>query len=168
VALCAFTLASSAPGAGGCDPSPDEAVGAGDEAPGRAYQDGARDLPVEGAGTVIRLLADDTDGSRRQRFIVRLASDQTLLVAHDFDVAPRVEGHRSGDAVGFRGVYEWSEEGGTVRWTHHDPNGPHAAGWIRHEGRTCEQHGVAPALARVPWKRRRAPRCRRTFEAVES
>ena len=54
---------------------------------------GARhDLEVEGRGHVVRVLADDRQGARHQRFIVRLASGQTLLIAHNIDVAPRVQG----------------------------------------------------------------------------
>ena len=83
-------------------------------------------------------LPDDTEGDRHQRFIVRLASGQTLLIAHNIDVAPRVEGLDEGDTVGFRGVYEWSDEGGSVHWTHHDPDGSHAPGWILHQGRTYQ------------------------------
>ncbi len=111
---------------------------AGDAVLADAFRDHLSDREVEGRGTVARILRDDDDGSRHQRFIVRLASGQTLLVAHNIDVAPRVEDLREGDAVAFRGVYEWSEEGGTIHWTHRDPDGQHAAGWIRHEGRTYQ------------------------------
>lgn len=111
---------------------------AGDAILAQAFADRAHDLEVGGQGTVVRILVDDTDGGRHQRFIVRLAAGQTLLIAHNIDVAPRVEELRVGDTVAFRGVYEWSEEGGTVHWTHRDPDGVHAAGWIRHEGHTYE------------------------------
>ena len=40
-------------------------------------------------GTVQANLADDDNGSRHQRFIVRLESGHTLLVAHNIDLAPR-------------------------------------------------------------------------------
>ncbi len=130
----------------GCASSADEAhpgaatssVTVGDAALARAFDEQADDLPVEGRGTVTRILADDTEGDRHQRFILRLASGQTLLVAHNIDVAPRIEALREGDAVAFRGVYEWNAEGGLVHWTHHDPDGSHAGGWLRHEGRTYE------------------------------
>jgi len=130
----------------GCASSADEAhpgavtssVAGGDAALARAFDDRAHDLPVEGRGTVTRLLADDTEGDRHQRFIVRLASGQTLLIAHNIDVARRIEALREGDVVAFRGVYEWNAEGGLVHWTHHDPDGSHAGGWLRHEGRTYE------------------------------
>ncbi len=84
------------------------------------------------------MLADDNEGARHQRFIVRLDSGQTLLVAHNIDIAPRVEGLAAGDVVAFRGVYEWNAEGGTVHWTHRDPGGVHAAGWLRYDGRLYE------------------------------
>lgn len=128
-------------GSGGGSPSDaaaPAAIAARDAAFADAFRDRAHDLAVEGEGTIVRLLPDDTEGDRHQRFIVRLASGQTLLIAHNIDVAPRVEGLTEGDTVEFRGVYEWSDEGGTVHWTHHDPDGSHAPGWVRHEGRTYE------------------------------
>ena len=91
-------------------------------------------VQVTGAGTVTRILLDDDAGSRHQRFIVRLASGQTLLIAHNIDVAPRVEPLAVGDSVAFRGIYEWNSEGGLVHWTHHDPDGVHPPGWIEHDG----------------------------------
>jgi len=59
-------------------------------------------------------------------------------VAHNIDVAPRVGGLDEGDSVAFRGVYEWNAEGGVIHWTHQDPEGEHAPGWIRHEGKTYQ------------------------------
>jgi hypothetical protein len=103
-----------------------------------AFATRARGLQVEGKGTVVRVLEDDKDGSRHQRFIVRLASGQTLLIAHNIDLAPRVRGLRVRDSVSFCGEYEWSEEGGTIHWTHHDPEGDHVDGWVRHRGRVYQ------------------------------
>jgi hypothetical protein len=109
-------------------------VARGDAALMRTFDTQASDLEVEGQGTVVRILADDDEGARHQRFILRLDSGQTLLVAHNIDIAPRLEGLAVGDVVAFRGVYEWSPEGGTVHWTHRDPGGAHAAGWLRRDG----------------------------------
>ncbi|MEJ0036012.1 MAG: DUF3465 domain-containing protein [Gammaproteobacteria bacterium] len=95
------------------------------------FQSGAR---VETMGVVERVLADDNSGSRHQRFIVRLPSGQTLLIAHNIDIAPRLEGLARGDAVSFSGIYEPNDKGGVVHWTHHDPSGRHASGWIEHKG----------------------------------
>jgi len=95
----------------------------------------ASDVQVEGQGVVTRLLADDTSGDAHQRFILRLRSGQTLLVAHNIDVAPRLDGLAVGDTVAFSGEYVYSAEGGTIHWTHHDPGGTHVAGWLEWNGK---------------------------------
>ena len=101
----------------------------------RAFNNRESGVQVEGEGVVTRILEDDLSGSSHQRFILRLQSGQTLLIAHNIDVAPRVAGIQEGDRVSFYGVYEWNEKGGTVHWTHHDPQGKHVAGWLKHNGR---------------------------------
>lgn len=93
---------------------------------------------VTNEGIVTKLLADDTEGSRHQRFILKLPSGQTLLVAHNIDLAPRLDSLRPGDIVAFNGVYEWNAKGGVIHWTHRDPGGRHEAGWLRHAGRTYQ------------------------------
>lgn len=103
-----------------------------------AFERRAHGLQVRGRGTVERLLPDDHDGSRHQRFILRLDSGQTLLVAHNIDLAPRIASLQPGDAVEFFGEYEWNDRGGVIHWTHHDPDGSHVAGWLRHQGRTYQ------------------------------
>lgn len=100
----------------------------------RAIAERQGGVQVQGEATVIRLLPDDNDGSRHQRFIVRLASGQTLLIAHNIDVAPRVRSLGVGDRVRFYGEYEWNERGGVIHWTHGDPRGWHVDGWIEHGG----------------------------------
>ena len=93
---------------------------------------------VSGQGRVTRVLGDDSLGDRHQRFILELESGQTILIAHNIDLAPRIEALREGDLVEFSGEYEWNDKGGIVHWTHHDPQGQHPGGWLRHEGRTYE------------------------------
>ena len=104
----------------------------------QAYENQQSDVQVKGEGTVIKLLRDDRDGSRHQRFILELASGHTLLLSHNIDLAPRIDRLKSGDRVEFFGEYEWNDKGGVVHWTHHDPAGRHASGWIRHQGRTYQ------------------------------
>ena len=118
------------------------------EPPTRAFDASAADARIEyafknrlthhllgGAGTVTKLLNDDNQGSRHQRFIIRTDSGRTLLVSHNLDLAKRIEALRVGDKISFYGEYEWNEKGGIIHWTHHDPEGRHPAGWIRHRGR---------------------------------
>lgn len=91
-------------------------------------------LWVESHGTVERVLPDDLKGSRHQRFIVRLKTGQTLLTAHNIDIAARIPDLLTGDIVLFRGRYEWNDKGGVVHWTHRDPAGRLPGGWIEHRG----------------------------------
>lgn len=103
-----------------------------------AYQNQLSDIQVSGSGKVSRILSDDNQGSRHQRFILRLSSGQTLLVAHNIDLAPKISTLQKGDVVQFFGEYEWNSRGGVIHWTHHDPGGQHVAGWLKHNGRKYE------------------------------
>ncbi len=104
----------------------------------QAFQNRTSDLQIAGSGRVTRVLSDDLEGSRHQRFILTLASGQSLMVAHNIDLAPRINGLREGDQVDFYGEYEWNERGGVIHWTHHDPNNRHPHGWLKHNGRTYQ------------------------------
>jgi hypothetical protein len=91
------------------------------------------DVQIEVSGTVTRLLSDDHEGSRHQRFIIELPSGQTLLIVHNIDLAPRIDDLREGDDVRVYGEYIWNDKGGLIHWTHHDPANRHPHGWIRHQ-----------------------------------
>ena len=96
-----------------------------------AYTKADTDRWIEDTGFVWRLVPDDEDGSRHQRFVIRLRGGQTLLIAHNVDLADRIP-LSLGDRVHFRGVYEWNDLGGLVHWTHHDPLGVEDGGWVRY------------------------------------
>jgi hypothetical protein len=100
----------------------------------KAFANRISNQQVSGQGTVVRILPDDTNGSQHQRFIVRLDTGRTLLVSHNIDLAQRIDSLNTGDTVAFYGEYEWSPKGGVIHWTHHDPQGRHPAGWIKHDG----------------------------------
>ncbi len=99
-----------------------------------AFQKGLSGIQVEGQGVVVKILRDDRKGRRHQRFILELDSGQTLLVAHNIDLAPRISPLIKGDEVLFFGEYEWNAQGGVLHWTHHDPQGRHVNGWLEHKG----------------------------------
>jgi Protein of unknown function (DUF3465) len=101
----------------------------------RAYEQQLSNLQVQGEGEVLKLLKDDTQGRHHQRFLLKLSSGQTLLVAHNIDLAPRISSLREGDRVAFNGEYEWNDKGGVIHWTHRDPDGRHVDGWLEHNGR---------------------------------
>ncbi len=105
---------------------------------GQAWNNEQSDTQVEGSGTVIRLLPDDNDGSRHQRFILKLPSGQTVLMAHNIDLAPRIPALAAGDRVEFCGEYEWNRKGGVIHWTHRDPAGRHPGGWLKHRDKTYQ------------------------------
>ncbi|EGR1330693.1 DUF3465 domain-containing protein [Vibrio cholerae] len=111
---------------------------ANDAALQQAYQSQQSDLQVQGFGQVAKVLPDDNDGSRHQKFILKLNSGQTLLVAHNIDLAPRIPNLKVGDSVEFYGEYEWNKKGGVLHWTHKDPQNRHAHGWLKHNGQVYE------------------------------
>lgn len=97
----------------------------------RPYGKGDTGCWIEDTGFVRRLLSDDDDGSRHQRFILQLRDGGTLLIAHNIDLAQRIP-LGLGDRVYFRGMYEWNDLGGLVHWTHHDPQGIEDGGYVRY------------------------------------
>lgn len=91
------------------------------------------DVQVSGKGVVSKLLNDDNKGARHQKFLVKISAQQTLLFAHNIDLAPRVP-LQAGDEISFYGEYVYNPKGGIIHWTHHAPRGDHVAGWIMHNG----------------------------------
>jgi hypothetical protein len=99
-----------------------------------AFRARRSNVEVETGGRVTRVLPDDRQGSRHERFVVKVDGGTGVLVAHNLDLAPRVP-VTVGDSVEVRGEYEWNSQGGVIHWTHRDPDGRHEAGWIRLRGR---------------------------------
>ncbi|MDR0946664.1 MAG: DUF3465 domain-containing protein [Ruminococcus sp.] len=98
------------------------------------FDDKKSDVWVTGSGKVTRVLADDTKGDKHQRFILEISTGLTLLVAHNIDIAPRIDDIKKGDVISFYGEYIYSDEGGTLHWTHHDPDGSSDGGWLKKDG----------------------------------
>ena len=101
----------------------------------KAFENKTSNLQVQSQGIVIKTLPDDNQGSRHQRFLLKLSSGQTLLIAHNIDLAPRIPNLKVGDTVAFYGEYEWNAKGGVIHWTHHDPQKRHPNGWLKHQGK---------------------------------
>lgn len=103
-----------------------------------AYRQHRSNVQVKGEGRVAKVLPDDLRGSRHQRFLLRLASGQTILIAHNIDLARKISQLKAGDKVAFYGEYEYNDKGGVVHWTHVDPGHRHVNGWLRHKGVTYQ------------------------------
>jgi hypothetical protein len=101
----------------------------------KAFLNHQSGIQVMQKAEIVRILTDDSKGSRHQRFIVKLTSGHTLLVAHNIDIAKRVLGLEKGRLIIFYGEYEWNNKGGVIHWTHHDPKGAHEDGWIEYKGK---------------------------------
>jgi len=101
----------------------------------QVYKRKQSDVQVHGFGEVVRILKDDTKGHKHQKFLLRLASGETILIAHNIDLAPRIENLSIGESVAFYGEYEYNPKGGVVHWTHHDPQKRHINGWLKHKNR---------------------------------
>jgi len=104
----------------------------------QAFKGKKSNVFVEGSGVVKKLLSDDNKGSRHQKFLVTISDEQTLLFAHNIDLAPRLDALAVGDAVTFRGEYVYNPKGGVMHWTHRDPDGKQQGGWIMHNGQKYE------------------------------
>lgn len=100
----------------------------------KAFKEKRGDLQVRASGKVIKVLSDDLKGSKHQRFIIKLKSGLTLLVAHNIDLAPRVADLKVGEEIEFYGEYEWNSKGGVIHWTHKDPGKKHIDGWLMYKG----------------------------------
>ncbi len=124
----------------GNDPqnTPTDQTGSPSSAIQSAYNNQQSDKIVIASGIVSKLLADDNKGSRHQKFIVKISSNLSILVAHNIGLAPRINNIKVGDNIEIKGEYEWNTKGGVVHWTHHDPRGNHPGGWLKHRGKVYE------------------------------
>lgn len=112
----------------------DSGDGAGNGAVQEAFAAQRSGVWLETQGQVSRILSDDNEGSRHQRFVLELADGHSVLVAHNIDLAERVPLARK-DLVVLRGRYEWNARGGVIHWTHHDPDGRGPGGWVELAGK---------------------------------
>lgn len=92
---------------------------------------------VEGTGKVVRILADDTDGDKHQKFLMKNSDGHEVMVAHNIDLSPRAQ-VKEGDTISYRGEYIWTDRGGKVHFTHKPKYGGFRGGWIEVGGKRYE------------------------------
>lgn len=81
-------------------------------------------VTVSTTGHVTRILAEDNKDSRHLKFLIDVLRGLSLLVAYNVDLASCIPLSVNGDVTIF-GQYEWTDKGGLLHWTHHDPSGDH-------------------------------------------
>ncbi len=104
----------------------------------RAFEQQQSDIPVQSSGQIIKALSDDNNGSRHQRILLKLPDGLTILIAHNIDIAERIERPSPGERIEFKGEYAWNAKGGVVHWTHRDPSGRHPDGWLKYQNHTYQ------------------------------
>jgi len=98
-----------------------------------AQQNHARNVEVTLTAPVRKLLPDDTEGLKHQRFLLQLSNGSTVLVAHNIGEAAAVP-LEPGQLVTVHGEFIWNQKGGVIHWTHHSDNGRHEGGFIDYQG----------------------------------
>lgn len=98
-----------------------------------AYRYRQTGMMAEVTGTVVRILLDEREEPDLQKFLIRLQNGQTLLVVHNQKIGERVP-VAVNDTVLVRGEYQWTETGGTLRFTQRDYSPRRMHGWIEHQG----------------------------------
>ena len=94
-------------------------------------------VEVTGKVRVYKVLSEDDQGLRHERFLVMLSNGTTVLVAHSIDKAPSVP-LEAGDEVVLHGEFISSDKGGVIHWTHHSDSPKHEGGWILYKGKKYE------------------------------
>lgn len=91
---------------------------------------------VLGCGQVVKVLKDDNEGSRHQKFLVKIDGypQITVLIAHNIDLADRIDGIKAQTPIRFYGEYIYNDKGSVVHWTHKDPAALHQDGWLEYKG----------------------------------
>lgn len=96
----------------------------------RAVNDQRRVNFVEGGGMVVtKVLPDDNNGLKHQKWVVRLSNGKTMQAVYNSDMCPRVP-VQVGDVVAMGGMFLWTNTGALLHWLHHDPRGNRPDGYV--------------------------------------
>ena len=96
----------------------------------RAVNDRRRVNYVEGGSmTVTRVLPDDDDGRKHQKWMVRLSNGKTLQAVYNSDMCPEVP-IKVGDVIAMGGMFLWTNSGPMLHWLHHDPRANRPDGYV--------------------------------------
>jgi hypothetical protein len=101
-----------------------------------AFTSGTSHVEVTAQGTVVRAFGVQAGReSPHEGFLMRLSSDCSVVVRVEANVDfTGTFALRPGQTVVVRGEYEYYALGGVIHWTHRDPRGRHAGGFIQVDG----------------------------------
>lgn len=100
----------------------------------RAIRDQRRVNFLEGGSmTVTKVLPDDNNGLKHQKWVVRLTNGTTLQAVYNSDMCPRVP-IKVGDVIAMGGMFIWTNSGPMLHWLHHDPRGNRPDGYVYVKG----------------------------------
>lgn len=96
----------------------------------RAINDQRQVNFVEGGGlVVVKILPDDTNGLKHQKWVVRLSNGMAMQAVYNSDMCPRVP-VKIGDVIAMGGQFIWTKGGALIHWLHHDPKGRRPDGFV--------------------------------------
>ena len=90
----------------------------------------------EHEGRILAVLPEDTIGIRHQRILVRLENRKKVLLVHNIDLCPRIEGLERGREIRFYGQFTDNDRGGAFHRLHRNMNPfrRYVDGWIEYDG----------------------------------
>ncbi|NUN05797.1 MAG: DUF3465 domain-containing protein [Bdellovibrio sp.] len=101
----------------------------------RAVNDRRRVNYVEGGSlTVTKVLPNDEDGRKHQKWMVRLSNGNTMQAVYNSDMCPEVP-VKVGDVIAMGGMFLWTNSGPMLHWLHHDPRGNRPDGYVYVNGK---------------------------------
>ncbi len=88
---------------------------------------------------VTKLLADDQQGLRHQKFEVVTSQGQKVLCVYNLDQGQRIP-LQVGDQVDVGGEFKWTKYGALLHWLHEDSRDKRPDGYVDLEGRRYGQN----------------------------
>lgn len=83
---------------------------------------------------VIRLLPDDTQGAKHQRFYVRLSDGQEVSAVYSLESGRDRVPVKVGSRVGLAGEFKWTRFGALIHWLHEDTSNRRPDGYVEISG----------------------------------
>lgn len=78
---------------------------------------------------VVKVLPDDTQGLKHQRWYVRLSDGSQVFAVYNIDQTARVP-VQVGQTMSLGGEFKWTDQGALIHWLHSDPSGRRPNGYV--------------------------------------